>query len=145
MKKFLLTVFAVCCAVVMCHAADAPSGWTTDIDAAFKTAARENKKVLVLFTGSDWCGWCKRLYKDVLNKGKFKKYAKEKLVLVYFDFPNKKKISPEQMKIQEQWRKKFGVSGYPTTVILSPKGKKLGTISGYCQLDDYIGKIQKAK
>ena len=93
MKKVILAIFAAFCCAVSSYAADScPKGWTLDIDAALKQAKAENKKVLLLFTGSDWCGWCIKLKREVLEKNEFKKFAKKNLVLVYFDFPSKKKI-----------------------------------------------------
>ena len=57
-------------------------GWITDYEDAFILAKRENKHVLINFTGSDWCGWCKRLDREVFSQPVFKEYAKENLVLL---------------------------------------------------------------
>ena len=46
-----------------------PAGWTDDYDVALKRAAAENKLVLADFSGSDWCGWCKKLDKEVFDYG----------------------------------------------------------------------------
>ena len=56
--------------------------WMTDLEAAKAKAAAENKAVLIDFTGSDWCGFCVRLRKDVLSKGEFKKFASKNLILL---------------------------------------------------------------
>ncbi|MBR2625375.1 MAG: thioredoxin family protein [Lentisphaeria bacterium] len=144
MKKFLLVMFAaLCCAVTSFAADECPKGWTLDIDAALKKAKAENKKVYLLFTGSDWCGYCIRLKNDVFSKKDFKKIAQNSLVPVYFDFPHKKEISPAQMKIQLQWAKKFGVRGYPTAVILDANGNKIGEIGGYRPAKAYINELKK--
>ena len=86
MKKLLL-IFAVLFGAGILHAA-APKGWTTDIEAALKTAGSEKKNVLLLFTGSDWCRYCVRLKNDVLDKDDFQKLCNENFVPVYFDFPS---------------------------------------------------------
>ena len=141
MKKIVLIVFAALFSS-MVLAVDIPNGWTDDIQSALKQAANEKKKVLILFTGSDWCGYCKMLKKDVLDKKGFKRFAKKNLVLVYFDFPMKNKPNAKQMAIQRQWQKKFGVRGYPTAVIVDSKGQRLSEIVGSGQEDVYLKKLE---
>ena len=143
MKKIMISIAAVCC--IFTAAAKVPSGWTTNYDAALKQAKAEKKKVLILFTGSDWCSWCKQLRKNVLDKGVFEKYAKENLVLVYFDFPNNRKIANSQMGIQQSMAKKFGIKGFPTTVVIDAQGRKLLAIEGYLPLNDYLKKLESVK
>lgn len=138
MKKLMLILIAVFCTAALWANENAPRGWETDIEAALKKADAENKHILLLFTGSDWCGFCKKLEKEVLSRKEFQNIAPLKYVMVYFDFPSSKKISPEQMKIQKKWQKKFGVSGYPTTVILNNKGEKVKSIEGYAGAENYI-------
>ncbi|MBR3957884.1 MAG: thioredoxin family protein, partial [Kiritimatiellae bacterium] len=57
-----------------------PEGWLDDYDAALKKAAVENKYVVVDFSGSDWCGWCKRLDKEVFSQKDFVSEAKKNYV-----------------------------------------------------------------
>ena len=130
MKKIMFALItAVICSFAV-GAADCPPGWTTDLDAALKEAQNSNKKVLILFTGSDWCYWCVRLKNNVLNKEEFTRFAQKNLIPVYFDFPNKKQIPAGQMTLQRQWQRKLQVNGYPTVVIVDGKGNKLGVLSG---------------
>ncbi|MBE6389107.1 MAG: thioredoxin family protein [Lentisphaerae bacterium] len=138
-KLFLIVLLGI--SVLTAAAADVPKGWTTDISAAFKRAKAEKKEVLVLFTGSDWCGWCIRLKKDVLDKKEFKNLAFSRFVPVYFDFPHRKKISPEQMKLQQTWQDKLNISGYPSTVILDSSGNVLRKVGTYMPLKDYLKAI----
>ena len=115
--------------------------WLTDFEAAKKQAAEEKKPILMFFTGSDWCIWCKRLHADVLDKDEFKKFADEKLVLLELDFPQEKELPADLKKQNSELAEKFKVDGYPCTVVLASDGStKLGTISGYSQ--EYIAKIQ---
>ena len=143
MKKLAVALFAALFAAVLC-AGEPPKGWTTDIEAAIAQARREKKAVLLLFTGSDWCGYCKQLKSQTLDSGKFRRFAKNNLVPVYFDFPRKNRPDEKQMAIQNEWAKKFDVKGYPTTVILNGTGRQLTTIVGSMDADRYIQKIKAA-
>lgn len=113
-------------------AAAASGTWTTDYPTALKQAAQENKKVFLLFTGSDWCGWCKRLDKEIFSTTEFKTYAAESLILVKLDFP---KSLPQSGALKAQNRKlaeKHGIQGYPTIIVLDSTGKKIGEL-GYME------------
>ena len=111
-------------------AATSPDGWKTDYDAALVQAGKEGKRVFLLFTGSDWCIWCKRLEGEILSTPEFKEYAAGKLVLVKLDFP-KSTPQSEQMKAQnKQLAQQNNIRGYPTVVILDSAGKRIGTM-GY--------------
>lgn len=111
----------------------AASGWTDDYDKALEQAKKENKKVLLDFTGSDWCGWCIKLDKDVFSKKEFKDYAKQNLVLVEVDFPQGKRLPKKTKEQNEKLKDQFQVRGFPTLVLLDPEGNKLGEIVGYVQ------------
>ncbi|MFO1490159.1 MAG: thioredoxin family protein [Kiritimatiellia bacterium] len=97
--------------------------WETDFEKARAQAAAGNKYMLLDFTGSDWCGWCIKLNKEVFSKEDFKTYAKANLVCVELDFPSKKKISQKLKTQNEKLAKQYKVRGYPTVLILSPKGE----------------------
>jgi protein disulfide-isomerase len=86
--------------------------------------------VMLNFTGSDWCGWCIKLDKEVFSTDEFKKFAKEKLVLVTVDFPRRKEISAEQRKANQELGAKYKIQGYPTLIVLDGEGKQLGQL-GY--------------
>jgi protein disulfide-isomerase len=107
------------------------SSWGVDLSAALNRARSENKMVLLDFTGSDWCGWCKKFDKDVLSTDKFAGYAKNKLVLVTLDFPSHIKQDAALKQANEQLAKRFGVNGFPTFVLLNSAGKELGRQVGY--------------
>jgi thioredoxin-related protein len=103
--------------------------WLTDAAKAQAQAKTENKLVLLDFTGSDWCGWCIKLNKEVFNTPEFAEYAKKNLVLVEVDFPRKKKLSAEQKSANEALSKQYGIEGFPTLILLDGSGKKLGELS----------------
>ena len=113
-------------------AALAKPGWTEDYDKALAQAKTEKKLVLLDFTGSDWCGWCIKLDKEVFSKPEFKDYAKQNLVLVELDFPQQKqqtkKIKEQNGKLQGEYK----IRGYPTVIVLNGEGKKVGEL-GYME------------
>src|SRR5690349_16299822 len=76
------------------------NSWETDFDKAQQTAQTEHKLIILNFSGSDWCGPCIRMHKEIFESDVFKKYATDHLVLVNADFPRLKKnqVSSEQLK-----------------------------------------------
>lgn len=107
----------------------APS-WLTDAAKAQAQARSENKAVLMNFTGSDWCGWCIRLQREVFSKPEFDEYASKNLVLVEVDFPQRKAQSDAQRRANIALAQRFNIEGYPTLVVLDSNGKELGRL-GY--------------
>jgi len=104
--------------------------WMTDLPAAQAKAKADNKLVMLDFTGSDWCGWCIKLKKEVFSTPEFAAYAKDNLVPVEVDFPQKKKLSPAQTQANQALAAKYKIEGYPTIVVLNADGKKVGEL-GY--------------
>lgn len=104
--------------------------WTDSFPEAITMAKEQDRQVFMFFTGSDWCGWCKRLDDEVLSTPEFARYAAEKLVLLKVDFP-KKVQQPDDLKAQNQaLAKRFRVAGYPTVIVFSSTGKRLADL-GY--------------
>jgi protein disulfide-isomerase len=108
----------------------AGGNWLTSLDEAKKIAEKEKKVILVDFSGSDWCGWCIKLDKEVFSQQGFKNYAKENLVLVLLDFPRKKKLAPALEAANKALLQKYKVKSYPTVILLDSKGEVIGQ-SGY--------------
>ena len=106
------------------------SMWLTDFSKAQRQARSEKKALLVDFTGSDWCGWCIRLQREVFSKPEFDEYAQKNLVLVEADFPQRKAQSDAQRKANRALAQRFSVEGYPTLVVLDSSGKEMGRL-GY--------------
>jgi len=127
MRKIAITMLA-CGALLQATAAEL--NWLTDLPKAQAKAKTENKLVMLDFTGSDWCGWCIKLNKEVFSKPEFAEYAGKNLVLVEVDFPRGKKQSEELKKANTALQEKYKVEGYPTIVVLSSEGKKVGEL-GY--------------
>jgi thioredoxin-related protein len=100
------------------------AGWYTDYAEAQKVAAKSHKPMLVLFTGSDWCGWCIKLEKKTLGEAEFKTWAEKKVVLYKADAKGGPgNLSAENQKMMQG----YGARGFPTIVITDAKGKNYGT------------------
>jgi len=104
--------------------------WETDFDVAKQRARDEKKPILLDFTGSDWCGWCMKLKKEVFDTPQFREYAKGKLVLVEVDFPQAKRLSKALKEQNEKLAQVYGIHGYPTITLLDPQGVKVAE-TGY--------------
>lgn len=88
--------------------------WETDINKAIKVSNKTKKPMLLFFTGSDWCGWCIRLQKEVLKTPEFAKWAKANVVLVELDFPRKTPQSDAIKNQNNSLQQTFGIQGFPT-------------------------------
>lgn len=99
--------------------------WHRDMKKAIEISKKENKPLFLFFTGSDWCGWCIRLQKEVFKTPEFTDWAKKNVVLVELDFP-RKSTQPDAEKIQNQeLQQVFQVRGYPSVYFV-----KAGEIDG---------------
>jgi thioredoxin-related protein len=99
-------------------------GWSSDFEASKKLAAESKADLLVDFTGSDWCGWCIRLNKEVFSHDPFKEGVKGKFVLVEIDKPkDTSKLSAETLKQNMELVKKYEIKGYPTILLCDAGGK----------------------
>ena len=127
MKKLGIGILAVW---MLMQAGAAELSWLTDLPKAKAKAKSENKLVLMDFTGSDWCYWCKKLKAEVLSTPEFAEYANKNLVAVEVDFPRQTPQSEELKKANRELQGKYGIEGYPTIVVLDGEGKKIGTL-GY--------------
>ena len=104
--------------------------WMTNAAAAFERAGRENKTVLMDFTGSDWCGWCIRLDKEVFSSVAFDTYAKKNLVLLKLDFPRGLKQTEAEKQQNQALSEKYRIAGFPTIVVARADGTERGRL-GY--------------
>jgi protein disulfide-isomerase len=130
MKKLLITMLA---ATVFWQVNAAESTWLTDLPKAQAQAKAENKIVLMDFTGSDWCGWCIKFRKEVLDTAEFQAYAAKNVVLVELDYPHKKVQSDDLKKANAALKSQYKINGYPTLVVLDKEGKEIGRQEGYSE------------
>lgn len=119
MKKtlLLLAVVVTCMSFI---------NWHNNMDEAKATAKKEHKHILLNFSGSDWCGPCIRLHKEILGSESFQKFADVNLVLVNVDFPRQKKnqLPKEQQKINDALADQYNSKGsFPLTLLLNENGK----------------------
>lgn len=139
-KKFLITLFiSVCC--LSAHAQE----WLTNFDKAKEIASSTNKNIVLVFQGSDWCGPCMKLDKEIWSTEAFKTYATEHFVMLQADFPRKRqnKLSKEQEKHNGMLFEKYNrTESFPYVVVLNSEGKVLGA-SGYknISVEEYIKEL----
>lgn len=124
MKRLILTSFLSVLFIIGCSTDSVGDNleWETNLEKAIKKAKQENKTILVNFTGSDWCIWCKRLTDEVFSKSEFEDYAKEKLILVKLDFPRSIEQSQETKLYNNQLAARYGIEGFPTILLLNSSG-----------------------
>lgn len=93
--------------------------WHTDIEKARELSVKQHKPIFAFFTGSDWCGWCHKLQREVFAKPEFIAWAKKNVVLVELDFPRRKQLPKELMEQNMSLQQAFQVQGYPTIWIFT--------------------------
>jgi len=89
-------------------------GWLVDMQEAYELHKETGKPIMANFTGSDWCGWCKKLSASVFNQEEFKNWAEENVILIELDFPKRRQIPEKYRQQNAQLRQAFQVRGYPT-------------------------------
>lgn len=126
------TRFALLCALLSSIAiAAVPEGWTDDFAAAQKAAAKSEKPMAVLFTGSDWCPWCVRLADEIMLKKDFREASSNDFVFVYLDYPSNESLQTPARRVANQaLLNRYGVRGFPTVLVMDAKGAVLGK-TGY--------------
>lgn len=128
MKLHLLScLMPVACLMTLAHAS---ANWGCDMPAALAQAAKEDKVVLADFNGSDWCGPCIALRREVLDKEDFIAYAASRFVLVDVDIPRRKQMPEGQLETNKALMKTYNVGLFPTILVISKDGVALGGFSG---------------
>jgi thioredoxin-related protein len=130
-KNYRLILLVATACILISPFAQAEPGWLNDYKKAQQEAKASNKFLLLDFTGSDWCIWCKKLEKEILSQARFKDYARENLVLLEVDFPRAKLQSAELRKQNQELAQQYRVEGFPTIVVLNGDGQKLWQYDGY--------------
>ena len=119
MKQFLLLIIIALSQTKNAQSVDL--NWHTDLSKAVSISINEKKPMMLFFTGSDWCGWCIRLKKEVFNHEKFKIWSDDNIILVELDFPRRKKLESNILNQNRELARIFGVSGYPTCWLVEPQ------------------------
>jgi thioredoxin-related protein len=130
------------------HENQGPSSlkWGTDFEAAKKIAGKENKYLMLYFSGSDWCKPCIQLTKNILTTETFLNFAEGKFVPVQLDFPKMKKnrLTAEKIAQNEWLAEKYNPNGvFPLIVILDVDEEIVG-FTGYANVTpaEYVSIIQ---
>jgi thioredoxin-related protein len=126
-KKLLIAALLLCFANGYCQ------NWVSTIDEAKALAQKENKNIVLVFSGSDWCAPCIKLDKNIWSTDAFKQEATAKWILLKADFPKKKAnaLSEEQQKHNASLSEKYNREGnFPLIVVMDSNGKPLGK-TGY--------------
>ncbi|PYL77864.1 MAG: hypothetical protein DMF26_02620 [Verrucomicrobia bacterium] len=141
--RLFLAAAAVSAVFISC--ARAESDWLHNYSKAQEEAKANHKLLFLNFTGSDWCGWCIKLDKDVFSQPQFKNYAHDNLVLVELDFPRRKSQPTEERKQNVQLAQQYEVLGFPTIVVLNSSGQKVWQFDGYFPggPEAFIAQLQK--
>lgn len=142
MKKTI--ALALILSVTSAYADYPPESWTDNIIDGIRRAERENKMLLLNFTGSDWCIWCHKLEDEIFSTQEFVEWSENNLSKVFLDFPQKLQL-PENIKRQNSYMQQFfGVQGFPTIFILDAQLTPL-LQTGYKEVNvaEYIRHIQK--
>lgn len=117
MKKLSLIVvfnfFAALCIAQTSEKSEALT-WHTNVNDAQALAKQTNKPIMAFFTGSDWCGWCHKLQREVFAKPAFVEWANDNVVLLELDFPRNKQLPVETVQQNQALQQFFKVSGFPT-------------------------------
>lgn len=141
--KFLSSLVALSFGVTSAFAAS--ENWMTDFEAAKEKAAKEDKSLLIDFTGSDWCGWCIRLDKEVFKHDEFNEGVNDDFVLVELDFPRDKSgMSEETIAQNEKLQEEYAVSGFPTILLTDAEGRPFAK-TGYQEggPEKYVGHLDE--
>ena len=121
--KRIITLFAFLLAAALAVAQNGytaeNAGWLVHLDKAYELSQKTGKPIMANFTGSDWCGWCKRLTASVFSQPEFKKWADKNVVLLELDFPRRKQL-PDNIRQQNySLQQAFNVRGYPTVWVFN--------------------------
>jgi len=107
--------------------------WQPDFEKATQLAKEKHQLILLNFSGSDWCGPCIRMNKEIFENEQFSKMADSSIVMYNADFPRNKKnqLNPALKKQNEALADKYNSQGkFPFTVLLTPDGKILNSWDG---------------
>lgn len=129
MKKGIIILVVVLLNIGVAFAQD----WQTDFTKAKEIAAKENKPIVLVFQGSDWCASCIKLEREIWSSDEFKSYAKNNYVMLKADFPRRKQnaLPDSQAKANAKLAETYNKNGvFPIVVVLDHKGNVLGE-TGY--------------
>lgn len=120
--------------------------WETDYQIAFKRAQLQKKPLLVFFSGSDWCIWCRKLEIELFNSDVVSEKLDHWAIPVYLDFPQEKQLKPTQERANRILKERWNVNDFPTVLLISQKTEKIIWRHSYIKIDaaEYLDTIREA-
>lgn len=116
--------------------------WESNFENAKARAAKENKNMILVFSGSDWCAPCMKLDKVVWQSDIFKSDSEKNWVIYKADFPKKKanQLTEEKTKENKQLAEKYNIEGSFPLVVMFDKNAKVIAMTGYKNIsaEDYV-------
>ncbi|HZJ37328.1 MAG TPA: thioredoxin family protein [Gillisia sp.] len=139
-KASFLILFLLCTSAIFAQ------DWMTNFEEAKTLAAKKNQNIVLVFQGSDWCGPCIKLDREIWSTDTFKEFSKSHFVMLKADFPRRKanQLDSEQIKKNTLLAEKYNPAGYfPFVVVLNSDGKVLGE-TGYKKVTptEYIAQLK---
>lgn len=115
----------------------------TNFEIAKSQSKINNKPILLVFSGSDWCSWCVKLDKEVFATPEFQSWAADNVIMMIADFPSVKQLPPEIAEQNEKLRNTYGITGFPTVLLLDADGKLIAR-TGYQRggAENYISHLK---
>lgn len=134
---FLLIIQVSYSQEMIVNTEDIQVNWEPSYEQAIQKAKEENKPVLIYFSGSDWCGPCIKLDKELFHTQKFTEYANENLILYLADFPRNKDLVTKEASINNKKLAKKYKNSFPMVMLIDKKGKVLGEKRGSYMTEYY--------
>lgn len=138
MRLYHQGLLCLCSVVATALVAAEETVWLSDLPAALVQAGREEKHVLVDFTGSDWCSACISLRRNILDAKPFMQWAGKRFVLVEVDIPQKPILPAGLLEKNKAVAEAYGVAAFPTIMVLNARGQVTGGFLGY------VGQVEAA-
>lgn len=133
--RFAVVLAVVLVTIMLCQPAKSQEvNWTTSYQDAIEKAKKTDAPILLYFTGSDWCPWCKKLSQEVFKAPEFAAWVDMRVVPTFVDFPKKSQLpanlSQQNNELLERYRPHL--TGFPTALFIKPDGTVIGKL-GYEQ------------
>lgn len=123
MNKTILAIAAALPMAVLAQTTSTPVGFTDNLDEAFALSRADGRFIYACFSGSDWCGWCRRLEREVLSRQTFLDAVTNDYILVYIDSPSNTDVLSERARVENpKITERYRISGFPTALIIEPNG-----------------------
>lgn len=135
MKHYIIVLTLICITSMVSHAGELK--WRS-FDVGIAEAKKTNKKIL-LDVYTDWCGWCKKLDKDVYANDKIVSYVNKAYIPVKLNGEGARKLTyKDQQSTEMGLAAAFGIRSYPTIIFLDSQGEPINSLGGYVDADRFL-------